>query len=195
PEEALRDNSRYEVVWQVLQALRSHDERLAAEINKIDLNKSPSPGDKVRGIGVGMVGGAEPDDPDKLAVTSHVGVTIDLPDLQEWLDALYARIVEKVGDRRYMEHWAADISAIAAAQETRIRGLLAHPDQNPQAVERFEHFLGALRQMLNDGISEDDAIGMLSQHLIARPVFEALFGAKEFTRRNPVSQAMQAMID
>lgn len=33
PEEALRDHKSYEVVWQVLQALRSHDERLAAEIN------------------------------------------------------------------------------------------------------------------------------------------------------------------
>lgn len=193
PEEALRDNKKYQVVWQVLQALRSHDERLAAEINKIDINKRSG---KIAVIGIGVDGG---DDPDNPGVTTTANVpeqsVLDMPDLDGWRDALYARIVEKVGDRRYMETWAADISAIAAAQETRIRTLLDHPEQNPQAVERFDEFLGALRDNLNDGITRDDAIGMLSQHLITRPVFEALFGGDEFTRHNPVSQVMQGMLD
>lgn len=61
PEEALRDNENYQVVWQVLQALRSHDERLAAEINKIDINKRSS---MVQVIGVGMRDGSDPEDPD-----------------------------------------------------------------------------------------------------------------------------------
>ena len=39
PEEALRDNERYRVVWQVLQALRSHDDRFHAMVNQIELNK------------------------------------------------------------------------------------------------------------------------------------------------------------
>src|SRR5699024_10944806 len=51
------------------------------------------------------------------------------------------------------------------------------------------------RESLNDGVSRDDAIGMLSQHLITRPVFEALFGGDGFTRNNPVSVVMQDMID
>ncbi len=38
PHEALNDNKTYKAVWQVLQALRSHDDRFDAEINKIDLN-------------------------------------------------------------------------------------------------------------------------------------------------------------
>ena len=42
PEEALKDNEKYKVVWQVLQALRAHDDRFNATINKIDLNKTPS---------------------------------------------------------------------------------------------------------------------------------------------------------
>ena len=193
PEEALQSNEKYEVVWQVLQALRSHDERLAAEINKIDINKKSS---KVNVVGIGLAGGDNTDEP---GVTTTTGdstqTTLDLPDLGEWRDALYARIVDKVGDRQYMEHWAKDISDIATAQETRIRSLLDHPDQNPAAVERFEEFLTGLRNNLNDSIDRDDAIGMLSQHLITRPVFEALFGGDEFTQRNPVSQVMQSMID
>ena len=43
-------------------------------------------------------------------------------------------------------------------------------------------------------MTADDAIQMLSQHLITRPVFDAMFGGGEFAGRNPVSQVMQAMI-
>ena len=195
PEEALRDNDRYAVVWEVLQALRSHDERLRAEINKIDINKTSS---KISVIGIGLGGGS--DDPNDPGVSTTADgdagqMSLDLPDLSEWRDALYAKIVDKVGDRHYMEHWANDIADIAAAQETRIRSLLAHPEQNPTAIERFEQFHQALQDNLNDGVTADDAISMLSQHLITRPVFEALFGGDQFTNQNPVSQVMQSMID
>ncbi len=196
PEDALRNHKSYQVVWQVLQALRSHDERLAAEINKIDINKTSS---KVEVIGIGLGnGGDDPSNPgEKVTTTSaqSAGTQLELPDLQVVHDAIYARIVEKVGNRRYMESWAKDIAQIAAAQETRICTLLEHSDQNPQAVARFDEFLTALRNNLNDGVSRDDAIGMLSQHLITRPVFEALFGGDQFTTSNPVSQVMQSMID
>jgi len=194
PEEALRDNDRYAVVWEVLQALRSHDERLRAEINKIDINKTSS---KVSVIGIGLAGGDSADDPGVTTTADgqHGQMSLDLPDLAEWRDALYARIVDKVGDRQYMEHWAKDIADIAAAQETRIRSLLAHPEQNPAAIERFAQFHQALKDNLNDGVTADDAISMLSQHLITRPVFEALFGGDQFTKENPVSQVMQSMID
>ena len=37
PHEALNDNQTYRVVWEVLQALRSHDDRFDAMINKLDL--------------------------------------------------------------------------------------------------------------------------------------------------------------
>jgi predicted helicase len=194
PEEALRDSERYAVVWEVLQALRSHDERLRAEINKIDINKTSS---KISVIGIGLAGGDTSDDPGFTTTADrNVGqMALDLPDLAEWRDALYARIVEKVGDRQYMEHWAKDIADIAAAQEARIRALLEHPDQHPAAIARFDQFHSALRDNLNDAVSESDAISMLSQHLITRPVFEALFGGDAFTRQNPVSQVMQSMID
>ena len=179
PEVALRDNKAYQVVWQVLQALRSHDERLAAEINKIDINGTSQ---MVQVIGVGLAGGDDPTDPGVATEGVPLATTqLSLPDLGEWRDALYARIVEKVGDRRYMEHWAEDISRIAAAQQARIRGLLDHPDQNHQAVARFGEFLTALQRNLNDGVTRDDAIAMLSQHLITRPVFEALFGDGQFS--------------
>ena len=54
--------------------------------------------------------------------------------------------------------------------------------------------MAALRNNLNDSITDDDAAGMLSQHLITKPVFDALFGNSEFTARNPVSQVMQGVL-
>ncbi|MFM9746159.1 hypothetical protein ACKI2C_52260, partial [Streptomyces brasiliscabiei] len=42
PATALDNNKKYQQVWQVLNALRSTDERFEAEINKLELNKKKS---------------------------------------------------------------------------------------------------------------------------------------------------------
>ena len=60
---------------------------------------------------------------------------------------------------------------------------------------QFDEFVSALRHNLNESISQDDAVSMLSQHLITKPVFDALFGGQEFTEQNSVSRVMQDMID
>ena len=52
----------------------------------------------------------------------------------------------------------------------------------------FDGFLSGIRKNLNDGITEVDAIGMLSQHLVTKPVFDALFEDYTFAQSNPVSQ-------
>ncbi|MCB1029201.1 MAG: DEAD/DEAH box helicase family protein, partial [Microthrixaceae bacterium] len=78
PEQALSSHKAYDVVWQVLQALRSHDERLAAEINRIDINKTS---DKVRILGVGLKGGDDVDGPGVTTTSTEVdGVQLTLPD-------------------------------------------------------------------------------------------------------------------
>ena len=60
---------------------------------------------------------------------------------------------------------------------------------------RFDEFVAALRENLNGSITQDDAAAMLSQHLITKPVFDALFGGQDFTEHNPVSRVMQLMVD
>jgi predicted helicase len=188
PEEALSDNKKYQVVWEVLQALRAHDERFNAMINKIDLNRSRD--DRIQIIGVGAPGG-DTDNPSASGL--HVQDTLPLQSLDEWRDAIYAKIVTKVGTRRYWEDWAKDIADIADRHTTRIRALLAEPGLDISG--QFDQFLAGLRKNLNDSISRDDAIDMLAQHMITRPVFEALFEDYSFTEHNPVSESMQAMLD
>jgi predicted helicase len=194
-EEALKDNEKYKVVWQVLQALRAHDDRFNATVNQIELNKQRP--DVIRVIGIG---GDDPNAPsdqksdgDGQPVVREVQSAFAFPHLEEWKDAIYARIVLKCGDRRYWESWAKDVAVIAERHTDRIRALLESGDARHKKA--FADFLAGLRDNINPSISEDDAIEMLSQHLITRPVFDALFENYAFTKNNPVSLAMQQMLD
>lgn len=192
PEEALKDNEKYKVVWQVLQALRAHDDRFNATVNHIELNKQRP--DAIQIIGVGGSGpGDEASDGDGHPSVREVQGSFAFPHLEEWKDAIYARIVLKCGDRRYWESWAKDVAIIAEKHTTRIRALLSGGDTKHKKA--FADFIASLRDMINPAISEADAIEMLSQHLITRPVFDALFEGYAFTQHNAVSKAMQAMLD
>ena len=188
PEDALKDNERYAVVWEVLQALRAHDERFDAMVNKIDINRTTD--DRIQIIGVG---GGRDEDRDGSSETKPVQGEFVFPELGEWREAIYAKIVQKVGSRRYWEDWAKDVALIAANHTTRIRALLEDPSLDVEG--QFEAFLAGLRGNLNDSITSDDAIDMLSQHLVTKPVFDALFEDYSFAEHNPVSKVMQTMLD
>lgn len=191
PEEALKDNQKYKVVWQVLQALRAHDDRFNATVNKIELNKARPDNIQVIGVSGGNEGGEGCDK--GAGKTTSVQMRLDFPNLEEWRDAIFAKIVLKCGDRRYWESWAKDVSVIAERHITRIKALLDGSDNAHRKA--FEEFLKGLRTNLNPAVSEADAIEMLAQHLITKPVFDALFEGYAFTQHNPVSQSMQTMLD
>lgn len=193
PEEALKDNQKYKVVWQVLQALRAHDDRFNATVNKIELNKARPENIQIIGVSGGGDGEGAEGSNAGAGKTTQVQMRLDFPNLEEWRDAIFAKIVLKCGDRRYWESWAKDVSVIAERHITRIKALLDGSDNAHRKA--FEEFLKGLRTNLNPAVSEDDAIEMLAQHLITKPVFDALFEGYAFTQHNPVSQSMQAMLD
>ncbi|WNI16385.1 DEAD/DEAH box helicase [Actinacidiphila sp. ITFR-21] len=201
PEKALADNRRFKTVWQVLQALRAHDDRFNATVNQIELNKK-RPDNK---IGIGSVGPYDEtigdrdassnadtaDDAKRRQAESAQGIQDALFSVADWREAIYARIVDKVGERHYWEDWARDIASIANRHVTRIKAVLALPEKRAA----FEEFIGELRANINPGVTEAVAIDMLSQHLVTKPVFDALFKDYGFAERNPVSRAMQRIID
>ena len=188
PSTALDRNAVYGHVWEVLQALRSHDERFGAEINQIDLNAKGS--ERIQVIGIGSPGGDEEDSTNTAATAAvRAGLALGWDRHQ---DAILARIVLRCGDRKYWAQWAESVADIASAHRTRINALIEGAD--PALAARFDEFVTALQNNLNDAISREEAAALLSQHLITRPVFDALFGGSEFTTRNPVSQVMQRMI-
>ena len=194
PERVLDRNDAYSHVWQVLQALRAHDERFDAYVNKLDLNKSTD--GPISVIGVGTNGDNRDDaTPGVVRESTAAYVTqgfLDF-DLGELRTAIIAQIVKRCGERRYWEKWADSVTDIARRHDERIRALIENPEGS--VGTRFDEFVAALRHNLNDSITRDDAAAMLSQHLITKPVFDALFGGQDFTERNPVSQVMQRMVD
>lgn len=201
PEKALADNQRFKTVWQVLQALRAHDDRFNATVNQIELNKN-KPDNKI-GIGnVGpgdeSVGDRDGSSTDASAEAAKAKEAQSAKHIQEalfsvtdWREAIYACIVDKVGQRQYWEDWARDIAQIADRHVTRIKAALTLPDKR----NAFEEFLDELRVNINPGVSETDAIDMLAQHIVTKPVFDALFKDYGFAEHNPVSKAMQRMLD
>jgi len=178
---ALDSNEAFSVVWQVLKGLRSHDERLDARINALRFEDADSPLtlEFVPGFG-GFESEPTEDGQERLTFT-----------VEEWKEAVNAAVVKKCGTRVYWEDWAEDISKIAVRQIERITQIVAGHDL---AGQRFQVFLTGLRDSLNPSISEDEAIEMLSQHIITLPVFEALFEGADFASSNPVSIAMEGMI-
>lgn len=215
PEEALRDNEKYRVVWQILNALRAHDDRFDATINKASLGQDVSDNIEIIGVtaeseelkavtatvqdlptrsikestGIGSGGSGERDsDGDGLPIQTEMAFSVD-----EFSRAIMAKIVKKCGTRDYWEDWAVNIAEIARNHITRLTSLLKEADT--KARKAFDAFLGELRDDLNDSITEADAIEMLAQHIITRPVFEVLFEGHQFTSENPVSRAMQRVLD
>lgn len=191
PEEALADNKRYKIVWDVLQALRAHDDRFNNTINKIDLNRKKPENIQV----IGVTGNGDNDDDDSGNGSSGQGQTysqlsLNLEELQKWKNSIYAKIVKKCGSRRYWETWAKDIADIANRHIDEIKLLIKNPDIAP----KFNEFLEGLRKNLNSSIGRQDAIEMLAEHLITKPVFDALFEDYEFIKSNPVSIIMQDML-
>lgn len=193
PEEALNDNERFKVVWDILNALRSHDENFNAHVNQINLNKKRPPKITVGGVPRGQYTIGK-DAPSGRAVhldNQEVARQLDLQ-FGELQNGIYARLVEKVGDKMYWENWGRSIGDIAQKFMDRIELLIK---ENPNAHKYFEDFLAGLHKNINDSISEEDAVGMLAQHMITRPVFDALFKEYQFVNNNAVSRSMQDMIE
>lgn len=196
PEEALNDNKRFAVVWTVLNALRAHDDRFSAMINKLELNRH-----KPKDGGAVLIGGiADGHAPEEEGAMPPAGkgrgtatqLPLPLPHLQELQGAIYARMVQKVGNKRYWEQWAADVARIAQGYMERIDRLIAVPGPHKTA---FDDFLSGLRKNINPAVTPGEVVEMLAQHLITKPVFEALFANYSFVRHNPVSRALQGMLD
>ena len=177
PAAALDDNERFATVWAVLRALRSHDDRFDAEINQIDLNKTPT----ARVI----FSGGDPGNGDPTSTLPFP--PIDLPP-----GAIYAKIVEKCGDRKYWETWARDVAAIYSRLVTRVEGLLNDPD-NEALSEWFAAFHDELKASINESIDTASAVDMMAQHIITRPVFEAVFDSYDFAAGNPVASALDLL--
>ena len=185
PNQALDSNQTFQVVWSVLRALRSHDDRFDLEINSLDLNRTPPKRIKIveGGNGHGNGNGPPPIQQLKLDLIYKIPPGV-----------IYAKVVEKCGDRKYWPQWAEDVAQIADRIRARVTGLL----QNPERIimrRDFQAFLADLHRTLNRELREEDVVAMIAQHLVTGPVFQALFADYDFVGRNPVSRALSRLVE
>lgn len=195
-----KESHRFNVVWDILNALRAHDDEFNATVNKINLNKN-KPSKVVIGTIPGHTfamrndGGVSGHDADGENVNTQLSqeeiakqLEIKFGPLQ---DGIYAKLVEKVGDRLYWENWAKKVGDIAQKFIYRINELI----KSGKAAKEFDAFLKGLQQNINPSVDEEQAIEMIAQHMITRPVFDALFEKYRFVENNAVSRSMQKMLD
>ena len=178
--ETVLDNSNvFDMVWNILRAMRSHDGRLDIEANMADLRKKMISNVKI--IGIDREGRVRPQQEPQAFPLGE----LDVP-----ADALYSKIVEEVGDRRYLEHWARDVKNIVERLHERIKIVISNDD----ARKRFDVFMGGLHEIINNSLTEEDGIDMLSQHMVTRRIFNALFNSDVFASQNPMSIVMDGAI-
>jgi predicted helicase len=192
PEKVL-SSDRFKVVWTVLNALRAHDDRFDATINKIELNKKKPSQIRVTGTNIG---GEDPFDDGEgsgtgAKIKSEFEKQLEL-EFARLQGLIYARIVKKCGTKPYWEEWAKDIAKIA---ERHIENITAIVGREGKAKAEFEKYISGLRKNINPSVTEADAIEMLAQHIITKPVFEALFEDYSFVKNNTVSKSLQGIID
>jgi len=194
-DKALDDSERYKVVWTVLNALRAHDDRFNATINKIELNKNRPKQILVAGSAFAFDDDGNPilvdDDKSNLETTKELTAQLSLQ-FENVQNIIFARMVKKVGDQRYWEQWAKNVAEIAEKQVERINHLILKKVDHKEA---FASFLKGLKKNINPSITQQEAVEMLSQHIITKPVFEALFEDYSFVKNNPISVSMQTMLN
>ena len=181
--ELVLDSSDFKTVWDVLNALRAHDERIDAEIQRIAVKKDS---DRI------LVDKPPPIDGDDDSEEPPQLILSELLNWHELRDKIYARMVEHVGNRLYWVQWAQKVAVIVERHTNRINELISVEGEPRRA---FDNFLYDLQRNINPNVTTKEAIDMLAQHLVTRPVFEALFENYSFVKNNPVSRAMQEILD
>ncbi|CAK00648.1 helicase/methyltransferase [Bartonella tribocorum CIP 105476] len=204
-EEALKYNKRYSVVWQVINALLAHDENFEITLNQMILGQDVSDVLEISALksmtavedkiyvyekpeSAGLEIGKAAYEPQKYIHS----VTGRLPFYKEFPNALKTLLAKKFTLADYWGIWAGNVAEIAQNHITHLQNLLA--DENSEAFHAFDAFHKELKNNLNSEIKQEEALEMLGQHLVTRPVFEALFDGNEFVQNNAISQAMEKIL-
>ena len=222
PDGIFEHSEQWKKVWQMVNAIRSHDEGFDAQINLMETGQEPNklsiitvsqwrdPAGEARGSdGWFDGGGDEAGDRTRGAEVPTMDTVEDERQRQALLKAIGVKLVEKCGNRKYWEEWAGDVARIAQAHIDRITTLVTPGDDRDEdveaAAELFDELLRELRDDINPAISRGQAIEMLAQHTVTLPVFAALFkrdrdetpggGQLEFLDQSPVGQALENFLE
>ncbi len=173
------NNTNFKNIWKVIKALRSHDPSLVDEATFKEKIKIFGSNDE-----------SNPDDEEELKKdkTEHQNdpkeaqkTLFDAILLQDLADAVYNVMPTKLGDRNYWENFTKKTGNIARTLNERLKNIF---EKNP---EFFHGFLDSLRENIHQNIKEDEALDMITSHIITKPIFDAIFGDNI---KNPIAKAL-----
>ncbi len=159
------NNTNFKNIWKVIKALRSHDPSLVDEATFKEKIKI-----------FGSDDGKKQNDEKTL---------FDAILLQDLANAVYNVMPTKLGDRNYWENFTKKMGNIARTLNNRLKIIF---EKNP---EFFHGFLDSLRGNIHQNIKEDEALDMITSHIITKPIFDALFGDNI---KNPIAKALDKMV-
>ncbi len=176
------NNTNFKNIWKVLKALRSHDSSLVDEATFKEKIKI-----------FGSDDAKNPDDEElEKDKTEHQNdpkqaqkTLFDAILLQDLANAVYNVMPTKLGDRNYWENFAKKTGNIARTLNNRLKMIF---DKNP---EIFDNFLTSLRGNIHQNIKEEEALDMITSHIITKPIFDAIFGDNI---KNPIAKALDKMV-
>lgn len=176
PEEALNDQKAWKTVWDVLNALRSHNPNFANKINRVALDRGA---------------GGYTDTPENIEII-WMGSYHNLENDHELFGKIVTKMVEKVGDRGYYDNKSKELGE----KSRDIRDILkdACERENRTVVDAVDELCKGLKITINDTVNEDATIDLLAQHHSLSKVFDVLF-PREFRSSNPVVEMLDEAIE
>ena len=209
PETIFDKNKDFDVVWQVLNALKTINPdhviadgltgKLDGRIEVICVQKSEV---KAKGHGGGQGGGGTGGGHGGGGGTGGDGgksggeqtFLMDFEQAIKVEEAIKSVIVKKIGNRKEWQDWAEDVAGICTDQVTAIKQVLSAND-TPELKAQFEQFCRDLNKSMSQHFDQDEIIEMLAQHIVIKPVLDELFRGFDFTKHNPIASAMTAMVE
>ncbi len=182
------NNTNFKNIWKVIKALRSHDPSLVDEATfreKIKIFGSDDNGNDETNQDDEEL---QKDKTDKTEQDSKQAqkTLFDAILLQDLANAVYNVMPTKLGDRNYWENFTKKTGNIARTLNNRLKDIF---EKNP---EFFHGFLDSLRGNIHSNIKEDEALDMITSHIITKPIFDAIFGDNI---KNPISKALDKMVE
>ncbi|GAA8229020.1 hypothetical protein HpKG54_11640 [Helicobacter pylori] len=181
------NNTNFKNIWKVIKALRSHDPSLVDEATfkeKIkvfgsdDNNETDQDDEELQKDKTEQQTKQDPKQAQKTLFDAIL--------LQDLADAVYNVMPTKLGDRNYWENFTKKTGNIARTLNNRLKIIF---EKNP---EFFHDFLDSLRDNIHQNIREDEALDMITSHIITKPIFDAIFGDNI---KNPISKALDKMVE
>ncbi|GHR97862.1 helicase [Helicobacter pylori] len=182
------NNTNFKNIWKVLKALRSHDPSLVDEATfKEKIKIFGSDDEKHQDDEYSRDKEPQKDKTEPSGDPKQTQKTLfDAIFLQNLADAVYNVMPTKLGDRNYWENFTKKTGNIARTLSNRLKIIF---EKNP---EFFHDFLDSLRDNIHQNIREDEALDMITSHIITKPIFDALFGDNI---KNPISKVLDKMVE